>query len=208
MKIARVLFKKKIYWAKVEGDSVAFLKKEPFGSIVLSGQSAALQKVTLLAPCVPSKVILVGLNYKDHARELKMPLPKEPLIFLKPPTAVIGHQANIDYPPLVSRLDYEAELAIVIGKKAKAVPPDAARRYIFGYTCLNDVTARDIQKKEIQWTRAKSYDTFAPLGPWIETKFDPRRVGIALYLNGERKQNSTTAHFIFRRFIWYLLFRG
>lgn len=146
---------------------------------------------------MPSKIIAVGLNYIDHARELRMDIPKEPLIFIKPPTTVIGHLENIVYPPSVTRLDYEAELAVVIKKKAKDVPVGKAKEYILGYTCLNDVTARNLQAKDGQWTRAKSFDTFCPVGPHVVTDTDPADLKIELFLNNELKQSSSTKNQIF-----------
>ncbi len=151
----------------------------------------------ILSPVQPSKIILVGLNYRDHARELHLAIPKEPVIFLKPPTAVIANAENIIYPLGVKRLDYEAELALVIKKKARNIPAERVKKYILGYTCLNDVTARDLQKKDGQWTRAKSFDTFCPIGPWIETNLDPSNLRIKCRLNNKLKQDSSTANFIF-----------
>jgi len=151
----------------------------------------------ILSPVQPSKIILVGLNYRDHARELRMAIPKEPVIFLKPPTAVIANAGNIIYPSGVKRLDYEAELALVVKKTARNIPAKSAKNYILGYTCLNDVTARDLQKKDGQWTRSKSFDTFCPIGPWIETKLDPSNLRIQCRLNDKLKQDSSTANFIF-----------
>ena len=148
-------------------------------------------------PAAPRKIILVGLNYRDHARELGMPIPREPVIFLKPPTALIGHRQNIVYPDGVLRLDYEAELALVIKKEGRNIPERKVSSFIMGYTCLNDVTARDLQKIDGQWTRSKSFDTFCPVGPRLVTKCDWHALRIASYLNGEKKQDSTTANFIF-----------
>src|SRR3989338_7178718 len=145
----------------------------------------------------PSKIILTGLNYRDHAKELKMKIPKTPVIFLKPATALIGHQDKIIYPKGVKRLDYEAELALVIKKKARNVSFGQAKDYILGYTCLNDVTARDLQEKDGQWTRAKSFDTFCPAGPRMETELDTSNLKIQSYLNGKLKQDSTTRRLIF-----------
>lgn len=146
----------------------------------------------------PSKVIAVGLNYRDHAEELKMPIPKNPILFMKPSTAVIENGDDIAYPPQVKELHYEAELAIVIGKKAKNVPADKAKSYIAGYTCANDVTAREQQRSDGQWTRSKSYDTFCPLGPAIVNDIDPDNANIKLRLNGEVKQSSSTSNMIFK----------
>ncbi|AFM25737.1 fumarylacetoacetate hydrolase family protein [Desulfomonile tiedjei] len=156
-----------------------------------------LNQVKLLPPCVPSKIVAVGLNYRDHAEELHLTLPEEPLLFMKPSTSVIGPGDSVSLPPQSQRVDYEAELGIVIAKTARRVGLDEARDYILGYTCLNDVTARDLQTKDGQWTRAKGFDTFCPIGPWIDTEIDPTDLGIELYLNGERKQRSRTSNLIF-----------
>lgn len=159
--------------------------------------SFQLAEVRLLSPVEPGKIVLVGLNYKDHARELSMDIPDEPIIFLKPPTAIIGPGDDIIYPGSSARVDYEAELAVVIGRSAKDIAPVDVNGYIKGYTCFNDVTARDLQEKDGQWTRAKSFDTFAPVGPWIETELDPSDLAIRTYLNGDLKQDSRTSEFIF-----------
>jgi len=145
----------------------------------------------------PTKVVLVGLNYRDHARELKMELPDEPILFLKPPTTLIGPEEFIVYPAQSTRVDYEAELAVVMKDTCRNVEPDAVMDFVEGFTCLNDVTARDLQRKDVQWTRAKSFDTFCPVGPRIVSNIDPNNVRIQSYLNGELRQDSTTANFIF-----------
>ena len=162
-----------------------------------SGTTYPLGGVKLLAPCNPSKVVCVGLNYRDHAAELNLDLPTVPVIFLKPPTAVIGPGDDIILPPMAARVDFEAELAIVIGKKAKGVATAEAAHYILGYTCANDVTARDLQQQDGQWTRAKAFDTFCPLGPWIETAVDPHNLEIRLLINGQEHQRSNTNQLIF-----------
>jgi len=141
--------------------------------------------------------VAIGLNYRDHAEELNLALPEEPLLFLKPASSVIGPGDRIVLPPHSARVDYEAELAIVIGKTAKNVSRGQAGDYIQGYTCLNDVTARDLQTKDGQWTRSKGFDTFCPIGPWIETEIDPSDLKIELLLNGEAKQQSRTSNLIF-----------
>ena len=145
----------------------------------------------------------VGLNYRDHAEEMKLPLPQEPIIFIKPATAVIAHEEEIIYPPMSNRVDYEGELGIVIKKKAKDVAEKEARDYILGYACFNDVTARDLQQLDGQYTRAKGFDTFAPLGPCIETSLDPLQLTIESYVNGERRQYSNTKEMIFN--VFYLV---
>lgn len=145
----------------------------------------------------PTKIVCVGLNYTEHAEELKLKIPREPVIFLKPPSSVIYDRDNIVYPANVRRLDFEAELAVVIRKKTRNIKPEDARRHILGYTCLNDVTARDLQQRDGQWTRSKSFDTFCPIGPVIETDLDPSGIRIESYLNGVLKQSSSSANLIF-----------
>jgi 2-keto-4-pentenoate hydratase/2-oxohepta-3-ene-1,7-dioic acid hydratase in catechol pathway len=164
--------------------------------IVFGGEVLAVEDVELLAPCCPSKIVCVGLNYVEHAKELKMKLPEEPILFLKPPSAVIGPEAEIVVPQSSERVDYEGELGVVIGKRCKAIAADKAKEHILGYTCFNDVTARDLQQKDGQWTRAKSFDTFAPFGPWI-ANIDPYDADIKTRVNGEVKQSSNTSDLIF-----------
>jgi 4-hydroxyphenylacetate degradation bifunctional isomerase/decarboxylase decarboxylase subunit len=170
------------------------------GEVEVEGKRLGLSRLKFLPPVEPSKIICVGLNYVDHAKELKMPPPEEPVIFMKPSTAVIGHEEDIILPRSSARIDYEAELAVVIGEKCKGVSEDEAYEVIQGYTAFNDVTARDLQAKDGQWTRAKSFDTFAPLGPYIVTQDeidDPRDLSIKLFLNGELRQDSRTKNLIF-----------
>jgi 2-keto-4-pentenoate hydratase/2-oxohepta-3-ene-1,7-dioic acid hydratase in catechol pathway len=147
--------------------------------------------------------VALGLNYADHATESGLPLPEQPIIFLKPPTAVIGHMDQIVYPAMSQRVDYEAELAVVIGKRARTVSSHEARRYILGYTCGNDVTARDLQQKDGQWTRSKSFDTFCPLGPWIVTDLNPSRLAVTCRVNGQVRQVGNTADMVFK--VWDLV---
>jgi 2-keto-4-pentenoate hydratase/2-oxohepta-3-ene-1,7-dioic acid hydratase in catechol pathway len=168
-----------------------------FGSLRKTKDTFSLDSVRLLAPCQPSKIVAVGVNYKSHALEMNSPLPENPLIFLKPPTAVIGPEDDIVYPASSSQVDYEGELGIVIGKAAFQVSREKARDYILGYTCLNDVTARDLQRKDGQWTRAKGFDTFAPFGPWIETELDDTKIGIETLINGRIVQSGNTADMVF-----------
>ena len=177
---------------KVRGGSLSIEDNR----IVSSGDVLALQDVELLAPCQPSKIVCVGLNYTEHARELKMELPAEPVLFLKPPSAILGPGGQIVYPPSSRQVDYEGELAAVIGKRCKSIRAEDAEKYILGYTCFNDVTARDLQRKDVQWTRAKSFDTFAPFGPWI-AKIDPSNANIETRVNGAVKQKSNTSDLIF-----------
>jgi 2-keto-4-pentenoate hydratase/2-oxohepta-3-ene-1,7-dioic acid hydratase in catechol pathway len=151
----------------------------------------------LLAPCTPSKIIALGVNYRSHGEEMSHRIPTEPLIFLKPPTAVIGPEDNIIYPESSERVDYEGELGVVIRSTASHVSREDAPDYVLGYTSFNDVTARDIQARDKQWTRAKSFDTFAPIGPCIETELDPANLALETRLNGEIKQKTSTSDLIF-----------
>ncbi|NDY42758.1 fumarylacetoacetate hydrolase family protein [Dissulfurirhabdus thermomarina] len=183
-------------YGRIEGDQVVPLAGDPFSAPADGGPPVPLDAVTLLAPCRPTKIAAVGLNYRDHAEELGMALPDEPLLFLKPPSAVIGPGAPIVIPPESRRVDHEAELAVVIGRRARRVPPEEAGAYILGYTCLNDVTARDLQHRDVQFTRAKGFDTFCPLGPHIETDLDPSDLAVECRVNGERRQASRTRHLI------------
>ena len=164
--------------------------------IISGGEVLSLEDVTLLPPSQPSKIVCVGLNYVKHAQELKMPLPDEPILFLKPPSAILAPGGQIVYPSSSIQVDYEGELAFVIGKRCRNVSADEAEKYILGYTCFNDVTARDLQRKDGQWTRAKSFDTFAPFGPWIG-KIDPSDADIKTRVNGKLVQDSNTSDLIF-----------
>jgi len=154
----------------------------------------------------PSKIVCVGLNYKDHAAEQNKPLPKEPMIFIKPSTAVIRHGEPIRIPPGVGRVDHEAELGVVIGKRACRVPKERAFEYVLGVTCVNDVTARELQAKDVQYTRAKGFDTFAPIGPVILTGYDGRPLKVEGIVNGQVRQSSSTRELIFTvdHLIWFI----
>ena len=198
MKLARFLKDSSIKFGVVEGGNVIEIEGSIFGNFKKTSVSYKRSDVKLLAPCEPSKVIAIGLNYKAHAAEFNKPLPEEPMLFMKPSTSVIGPEAEIVYPAHMSRrVDYEGELGVVIGKKAHMVKKEDAREYILGYTCFNDVTARDLQGKDIQYTRAKGFDTFAPMGPWIETELNPADVRIETYLNSEKRQDTSTRDMIF-----------
>jgi 2-keto-4-pentenoate hydratase/2-oxohepta-3-ene-1,7-dioic acid hydratase in catechol pathway len=169
-----------------------------FGSPSFDRKPTLRKGVKTLIPVVPSKVINVGLNYTDHAREMKRPLPKTPLFWFKAVTSLIPDGGKIEMPFPHHRVDFEAELAIVIGRKIRNVTPAAAPRYIFGYTASQDITDRTIQNAESQWARSKSFDTFAPLGPLVETKIDPTDLTIQLFQNGQLRQNSNTSQMIFK----------
>jgi 2-keto-4-pentenoate hydratase/2-oxohepta-3-ene-1,7-dioic acid hydratase in catechol pathway len=167
-----------------------------------SGQRGAahpLDEVRLLPPCRPAKIVCVGRNYREHASELGNPVPAEPLIFLKPLSSLNAHLDEIVYPPISQRVDYEGELGVVIGKRLRNVTSDEAEDAIFGYTCVNDVTARDLQKKDGQWTRGKGFDTFCPVGPWIvprgEVRFDELRV--STFVDNEKRQDASVRDLIF-----------
>lgn len=160
-------------------------------------KSYKLSDVKVIEPVEASKIVCVGLNYVEHGEELKMDLPNEPKLFLKPSTSILAHEEKIDYPSMTKQVDYEGELAIVIGKKCKDIETNNAKDYIFGYTILNDVTARDLQSIDGQWTRAKSFDTFCPIGPVINTDMDPKNQKIKTEVNSVIKQDSNTKNMIF-----------
>lgn len=186
-----------IFFAKVVDGELFRLRGDVFGSPSFDKKPIALKGLKTLVPVVPSKVIAVGLNYADHARESGKPLPKEPLFWLKAPTSLLADGGKIEIPFPDHRTDYEAELAIVIGRRVRNVTPAAAARYILGYTAAEDISDRTIQEGESQWARAKSFDTFTPVGPYVETKIDPNNLTIQLFQNGQLRQNSNTSQMIF-----------
>ena len=192
MKIVRYMYQGTVFGGRVEEDSVISAFPGEKERVI------KLQNVKLLAPVSPSKIVCAGLNYYDHAEELGMAIPTEPVIFIKPPSSVIGHNDHIMYPSQSKRVDFEGELAVVIGKEARNIRSMDAKDYVLGYTCFNDVTARDLQKKDVQWTRAKSFDTFAPLGPYVETDLDPGDLSIRSILNNRVVQSSRTSKLIFK----------
>jgi 2-keto-4-pentenoate hydratase/2-oxohepta-3-ene-1,7-dioic acid hydratase in catechol pathway len=202
MKIARFQYRNKIAYGKIDGETVRELYGSPFegpgnGHSSLKTGIFPLKEVRLLAPCEPTKIVCLGLNYRSHAAEFQQKLPDLPLLFIKPPSAVIGPEDNIVLPPNPERIDYECELAVVIGKKARNVAEDDYASYIFGYTCFNDVTDRIAQARDGQWTRAKGFDTFAPFGPWIETEISPDALNLQTIINGETRQSGNTRDLIF-----------
>jgi len=182
-----------------DDDQITIISGDPiYHGIQKTAAKIELTKVRLLAPVIPrSKIVCVGKNYADHAAEMGSEVPAEPIIFLKPNTSVIGPGDTIVWPAMAPTIDYEAELAIVIGRVCKEVPKERVKDVIFGYTMANDVTTRELQKRDGQWTRAKSFDTFCPLGPWIETEFVPGTQRISLTVNGEVKQDATISQMIF-----------
>jgi 2-keto-4-pentenoate hydratase/2-oxohepta-3-ene-1,7-dioic acid hydratase in catechol pathway len=200
MRIVRFELQGRTGYGVLEGEQISVLGGTPYdgGWAKTTGEVRSRPEVTLLAPCEPTKIVALGLNYRDHAAEIGHPLPEEPLIFMKPSSAVIGPDEDIRYPAMSRRVDYEAELAVVMGKTARHVKEEDFRDYVLGYTCINDVTARDLQQKDGQFTRSKSFDTFAPLGPWIETEIgDPDNLTVEAWLNGERRQHSSTRNLVF-----------
>lgn len=199
MKFCRVQLDGKVCWAFLDQDHLTLIEGNPFEQWHPTLLHLAVEGARFFPPTLPSKIIAIGRNYVDHAAELGHEVPKEPLLFLKPPSALIGHEDRIVYPPQSQRVDYEGELGVVIGKRAsKLKNTAAARAAIFGYTIVNDVTARDLQKADVQFTRAKSFDTFCPVGPFIETDLDPDHLTVETYLNGERRQYASTATLAFK----------
>lgn len=179
------------------GATVSQIVGHPFGDLEFSGQSWAVDDIRLLAPILPSKVVCVGRNYAEHAAEMGSTPPEQPLLFLKPSTTVIGPGDPIRLPAVSTQVDYEAELAVVIGVRgARHVSPEHALSSVFGYTCANDITARDLQHSDGQWTRAKGFDSFCPLGPWIETTLDAADVAVRCELDGELKQDGRTSQLV------------
>ncbi|MHB8844429.1 MAG: fumarylacetoacetate hydrolase family protein [Nitrospirota bacterium] len=197
MRLVRFLAKGSPAYGILNNDEIIELGVDGYAALLSRRAVHSAAGVRLLAPCVPTKVVAVGLNYRDHAGELGMAVPETPVIFLKPPTTVIGPGDDIRYPAMSSQVDFEGELGIVIKDRVSGIAPAESRRHILGYTCANDVTARDLQRQDGQWTRAKGFDTFCPVGPWIETDLDPEDLQIETWLNGGRRQSSRTLQFVF-----------
>ncbi|HEX3791176.1 MAG TPA: fumarylacetoacetate hydrolase family protein [Pseudonocardiaceae bacterium] len=200
MRLARIAHSEGVAFVSVTGDgedpaslTAAEIRDHPFGTPDYTGRAWPLADVRMLAPILPSKIICVGKNYADHAKEMGGEAPASPVIFLKPSTTVVGPNAAIRLPADSNRVDFEGELAAVVGMPARDVPAARAAGVLLGYTIANDVTARDQQQQDVQWTRAKSHDTFCPLGPWISTTADPADLAIRTELDGEVKQNSRTS---------------
>jgi len=187
-----------IFHAKVVDGELFRLHGDVFGSPTFDREPTPRKGVKTLVPVVPSKIIAVGVNYLDHAREMHRELPAEPLIWFKAPTSLLPDGGKIEIPFPQHRTDFEAELAIVIGRKIRSVSPTQAPRYIFGYTAAQDISDRHIQKADGQWGRAKSFDTFTPLGPYVETMLDPNDLSIQQFQNGQLRQNSNTSQLIFK----------
>ena len=196
MRVCRVSVDDELFFGVIENDAVALLTGHPFGDFAPEGRVLRLSDVRLVAPVLPSKVIAVGRNYAEHAREMGAAVPAAPLIFLKPSTSVIGPGEPIALPWQSEQVEHEAELAVVIGRLCRDVPEERVPEVVFGYTCANDVTARDLQASDGQWGRAKGFDTFCPLGPWIETDLDIDDAGVACVVNGQQRQSGSTADMI------------
>jgi 2-keto-4-pentenoate hydratase/2-oxohepta-3-ene-1,7-dioic acid hydratase in catechol pathway len=199
VRIVRIFQDEDVRYGLADESSVTLISDEPFAAWEAEGV-VPLPNAQLLAPVVPTKVVCVGINYRGHAKEMGHAIPDEPVIFLKPPTAVVGQGAEIHVPPGLDAVDYEAELGIVIGRRTHRVSPEQAAAHVLGYVCANDVTSRELQRKDGQWTRAKGFDTFCPLGPWVETDVDPDDLAIECLLNGEVRQSARTSDMIFGPF--------
>lgn len=198
MRIVRYQLKNEIpQYGWVLEEQVGPMEGNPFGEYRRLKAEIPLEDARLLAPCQPSKIVCVGRNYAEHAREHDAEVPKVPLIFLKPPSSVIGPGETILLPPQSRQVEHEAELVVVIGKRGRHITPETARDIILGYTVGNDVTARDLQKSDGQWTRAKGFDTFCSFGPWIDTDFDPSDALVTCRVSGQPRQMASTRDMVF-----------
>ena len=198
MKLARFVHNSTPKYGMIDHDKIYPLAGTIFDKPIREGRGYALNEVRLLSPVMPSKAICLGLNYRTHAEELGYEIPKHPAFFMKPSSAVIGTGEHIIYPHvLVTRMDYEGELAVVMGRTARHIEAEDAAYYILGYTVANDVTARNLQPMNGQWTISKSFDTFLPVGPWVETKLDPSNLDITLCVNRQVRQQANTSDMIF-----------
>jgi 2-keto-4-pentenoate hydratase/2-oxohepta-3-ene-1,7-dioic acid hydratase in catechol pathway len=197
LKLVRFLKNDQPCYGLIEGEALHAVEGAIFGQFRRAEKVAQLAEVRLLAPCQPTKILAVGLNYRTHAAEAGYDVPSEPLVFSKPPSSVIGPLEPIVYPDLSQHVDYEGELAAVMGRLARNVPAERAHDFILGYTCANDVTARDLQRPDNQWTRAKGFDTFSPLGPCIATGLDTAHLAIQTRVNREIRQSGSTADMVF-----------
>jgi 2-keto-4-pentenoate hydratase/2-oxohepta-3-ene-1,7-dioic acid hydratase in catechol pathway len=193
-------------WGWIHNEGVGPVEGSPFAEFRRLEVDQSQESVTLLAPVQPSKILCIGRNYVAHAREHNAEVPEVPLIFLKPPSSVIGPGEKIILPPQSQQVEHEAELVVVIGRRGRWIPPEFALDYVLGYTIGNDVTARDLQRRDGQWTRAKGFDTFCPLGPWIETEFDAADAMVSCYVNGEMRQMASTRDMVFnvRQLVAYI----
>jgi 2-keto-4-pentenoate hydratase/2-oxohepta-3-ene-1,7-dioic acid hydratase in catechol pathway len=196
MRVVRVFAGEDVRYGLADAGSITLISDEPFAAWE-TDDVISMAGARLMPPAMPTKIVCVGVNYRTHANEMGHELPTEPLMFLKPPTAMNAPGGEIHLPPDVGRVDYEGELAVVMGRRAHRVAPEDALTFVLGYTCANDVTARELQKRDGQWARAKGFDGFCPLGPWVETDVDPSDLLIETYLNGEVVQSARTSDMIF-----------
>jgi len=196
MRVVRVLSDGDCRYGLADDSTVTLISDEPFAAWEPEG-TVGRQTAELLSPVVPTKIVCVGLNYRGHAAEMGHDLPAEPVLFLKPPTTINHPNHAIDIPGGIGRVDYEAELAVVIGRRTHMATIEEARQNVLGFTCANDITARDVQKRDGQWTRAKGFDGFCPLGPWVETDVDPTALAIEARVNGHVRQQANTSDMIF-----------
>ncbi len=185
------------FFAELDGEIAHRLDRAPWDGGRRTGSTVGWRTSDLACPVMPSKIVCIGRNYAAHARELGHDVPAEPLLFLKAPSALVGPGDSVELPPESARVEHEAELAVVIGRRAKNVAGADALAHVLGFACACDVTARDLQKKDVQFTRSKSFDTFCPVGPWIETDVDPRGLAIRCRVNDRLRQDGTTANMIF-----------
>jgi 2-keto-4-pentenoate hydratase/2-oxohepta-3-ene-1,7-dioic acid hydratase in catechol pathway len=200
-RIVRFYVDNKTSWGIYNQDeTINVIDGDLFGDYKITGIKYDVSDIKFLAPACPEKIICVGLNYAKHVKESQSATvaPEEPLLFMKPPSSIIGTEETIVYPNFVDRVDYEAEMGVIIGRTMKNVEPDQVAAGIFGLTCVNDVTARHLQKKDGQWTRAKGFDTFCPVGPWIVTDTDWSNLTVEAFLNGQKKQSGKTSDMIFK----------
>ena len=196
MKFVRILRENVPVWGVVRGDQVRTLSRPPFEELEYDGRRAPLPGCRLLAPCTPTKIVCVGKNYADHAREMGSEPPEQPVLFIKAPNTLNHPDGEVRAPSFVERLDYEGELGVVIRRRAKDVPAERVGEYVLGYSCLNDVTARDVQRMDGQWTRGKSMDGFCPVGPWVTDEVDPSDLAVVTRLNGQVRQSGRTSQLI------------
>lgn len=195
MKVVRVFTGEDVRYGLADDSTITLISDEPFAAWEPE-DSVALQGARLMPPAMPTKIVCAGINYRSHAIEMGHEIPDEPVIFLKPPTSMNAPLGEVRIPPMCAQLDYEGELAVVIGRRAHRIPPSEALHHVLGYTCANDFTARDLQRKDGQWTRAKGFDGFCPLGPWVETDVDPSDLLIETYVNGAVRQRARTSDMI------------
>ncbi len=197
MRIARLPTAQGPKFAELHSDGATLLDGAPWLGKRAAGSKVAYVDADLLCPVEPSKILCIGRNYAAHAKELGNAVPTEPLLFLKPPSSLLDPGGANRLPPESTRVEHEAELGVVLGKRCRNVTREDALSYVFGYTCVGDITARDLQKKDVQFTRAKGFDTFCPVGPWIETSLDPSNVRIQCRVSGAPRQDGSTANMIF-----------